>query len=724
MISEAGEVVETSNYSRLIVGEETDPHRLLGLHDRPDGTRTIRVWRPGALHLYCELKGSVVPMTAVHPAGLFELTVPASTTFQDYRVYYQDGRLAHDGYGFLPTFGETDQYLFAKGVHYDLHRMMGGRLTTHQGIQGVKFVVWAPNAIRVSVVGDFNHWNGLIHPMRCLGHSGVWELFLPHIGVGERYKFEIKTPAGAVLVKADPYSLHQEFRPLTASLVADPDHYQWQDGEWIANRAQRKDTPQPLNVYEVHLGSWRMRHGHPLGYRELAVELAKYCKEMGYTHVELLPVAEHPYDESWGYQVTGYYAVTSRYGTPEDFQFFVDHLHQQGIGVLIDWVPGHFPSDDFALAQFDGTFLYEHDDSRQRMHPHWSTHIFNFGRHEVTNFLIANALFWCEKMHIDGFRVDAVASMLYLDYGREKGEWIPNKYGSNENLETIEFLKHFNSVVHEKYPGVLTIAEESSSFLGVTHSLSSGGIGFDMKWNMGWMNDTLRYFSKDPIYRTYHHNDLTFGLLYAFTEKFMLVLSHDEVVHGKRSLLSKMPGDLWQKFANLRLLLSYMMCQPGKKLLFMSGEFGQWNEWYCKQELEWGLLGYPTHSGLEMMVKEINHLYLTHSALWERDFDSSGFQWVDFSDKANSIISYLRKSSNEELLCVHNFTPNYQQDYILWLANVASVEEIFNSDAERYNGSGKNAGAINIVPSKEGRPVGIKLSLPPLATLICRVKFV
>jgi 1,4-alpha-glucan branching enzyme len=716
--------VENTISSRLLVGEETDPHRILGLHALPDGSKVIRVWRPGAPHLHIQLKDAILPMTVVHPAGLFELTVPSSTTAADYHVYYSDGRMAHDCYTFLPTFGEVDQYLFAKGVHYDLYRAMGARVATHQGVQGVRFVVWAPNACRVSVVGDFNHWDGLVHPMRCLGNSGVWELFLPGIGVGEKYKFEIKTHEGAILLKADPYALQQELRPRTASIVADVDRYQWHDSDWMARRVQEKDTPKPINVYEVHLGSWRTRHGQSLQYRELAVELAAYCKEMGYTHLELLPVSEHPYDESWGYQVTGYYAATSRYGTPEDFQFFVDYLHQQGIGIIIDWVPGHFPSDDFALAQFDGSYLYEHDDSRQRLHPHWSTHIFNFGRHEVTNFLIANALFWCDRMHIDGLRVDAVASMVYLDYGREKGDWIPNQYGGNENLAAIEFLKQLNTVVHETYPGVLTIAEESSSFLGVTHPLKQGGLGFDMKWNMGWMNDTLRYFAKDPIYRSYHHNDLTFGLLYAFSERFMLVLSHDEIVHGKRSLLSKMPGDMWQKFANLRLLLSYMMCQPGKKLLFMGGEIGQWNEWYCKQELEWGLLAYPTHHGIQVMAKELNALYLTHRALWERDFDSAGFQWVDFSDVKNCIISYLRKGSHEELLCIHNFTPAYHQDYVVWLSNLARVEELFNSDAEKFGGSGKQSGPITIVNDENQRPIGIKLSIPPLATLILRVKFV
>ncbi len=481
----------------------------------------------------------------------------------------------------------------------------------------------------------------------------------------------------------------------------------------------------PLLIYEVHLGSWKKKYGHFLNYKELAHELVAYCQEMGYTHVELLPVAEHPFDDSWGYQVTGFLAPTSRFGTPHDFQCFVDVLHKHNIGVIIDWVPGHFPKDDFALARFDGTALYEHEDPRQGHHPHWHTSIFNYGRKEVSNFLIASALFWLDVMHVDGLRVDAVASMLYLDYGREPGEWIPNCYGGKENLEAIELLKHANAIIHEKFPGVLTIAEESTSFRGVSHSLDDNGLGFDLKWNMGWMNDTLRYFEKDPLFRSHHHNDLTFGLLYVFSEKFVLVLSHDEVVHGKRSLLSKMPGDIWQKFANLRLLLSYQTCQPGKKLIFMGAELGQWNEWYCKGEIEWFLLQFPLHSGLKEFVKEMNHFYRQEHALWEQDFTYQGFEWVDFHDTHNSVISYYRKGYNrrEALLCVHNCTPTYHHKYVINAGGMERVEEVFNSDEERYGGSGKVRQGVHIYREQGGYPCALEIKLPPLATMIFRVHF-
>ncbi|HXF29543.1 MAG TPA: 1,4-alpha-glucan branching protein GlgB, partial [Chlamydiales bacterium] len=472
---------------------------------------------------------------------------------------------------------------------------------------------------------------------------------------------------------------------------------------------------QPFNVYEVHLGSWKKRHGHFLTYRELAHELGAYVKEMGYTHIELLPITEHPLDESWGYQVSGFYAITSRFGTPQDFQYFVDYMHQNGIGVIVDWVPGHFPTDDFSLSRFDGTSLYEHADPRQGFHPHWSTAIFNFGRHEVVTFLLGSALSLLDFYHIDGLRVDAVASMIYLDYGREAGDWVPNRYGGKENLEAIEFLKHMNSIVHDQFPGVMTIAEESTAFGGITHPLASNGVGFDLKWNMGWMNDTLRYISKDPIFRHYHHNDLTFGLLYAFSERFSLVLSHDEVVHGKRSLLSKMPGDLWQKFANVRLLLSYMMTMSGKKLLFMGGEIGQWNEWNALNEVEWLLLDYPLHKGLQAMVKEVNHFYKKHAALWANDFHYSGFEWVDFRDEANSVISFLRKSENETLFVVLNFTPTTHENYVIHLRGVTEIKELFNSDNERFGGSGKANTQVEILDS------AVRLTLAPLACMVFKV---
>ncbi len=694
-----------------------DPHIVLGLHDVDEKTKSIRLWRPGAFEIFLEVRGEKVQAEKVHPAGLFAYQVPKETSPFEYRVYHQNGMLAHDPYSFAPTFGEIDGYLFSRGVHYQLYQVLGARVCLHEGVAGVKFAVWAPSAASVSLVGDFNGWDGRVNPMRSMGSCGVWELFVPGLSSGERYKFEIRTQSDTIRMKADPFAYASELRPANASVVFDVDQYAWQDSGWMQKRREG-DSNQPMIIYEVHLGSWKTEGGGFLNYREIASKLAEYCKQMGFTHVELLPIAEHPLDESWGYQVSGYYSVTSRHGTPADFQYLVDLLHREGIGVILDWVGAHFPTDDFSLAQFDGTYLFEHEDPRKGYHPHWNTYIFNYGRFEVSNFLIANALFWMDKMHVDGLRVDAVASMLYLDYGRKEGEWIPNCYGGKENLEAIEFLKHLNSVVHEKFPKVLMIAEESTSFSGVTHPLEWGGLGFDMKWNMGWMNDTLHYFRVDPFFRHYHHEQLTFGLLYAFSEKFLLVLSHDEVVHGKRSLLSKMPGDSWQKFANLRLLYSYMICQPGKKLLFMGGEFGQETEWYCKEQIHWDLLSLPLHRGVQKMVQDLNQFYQTHPALWEFDFEERGFSWVDFSDRQNSVISYLRKGSSSCLMCLHNFTPNYFSDYFIPLRHVSEIQEVFCSDREEYGGSGKLCCHLEV-----RKDSGVSLQIAPLATMIFEVKF-
>jgi len=695
-----------------------NPHNLLGLHDSSDGQKFVRLYRPGAEVVHFELFGNSISASKTDVPGLFQAKVPLQTTYKDYQVYHQNGLLACDPYAFSPTFGEMDSYLYSRGVHYKLYEVLGAHPCNHQEVAGVKFAVWAPNAKSVALVGDFNFWDGRANPMRNMGHGGVWELFVPGLSLGEKYKFEIKTQAGNIRLKADPFANFSEMRPATASIVVDVDRYQWRDGEWMQKRSSQNRSSYPLNVYEVHLGSWKKRGHHFLNYREIACELAKYCIEMGFTHVELMPIEEHPLDESWGYQVTGFFAVTSRYGTEEDFQYFVDHMHQNGIGVLLDWVPAHFPTDDFSLAQFDGTYLYEHADPRRGFHPHWNTYIFNYGRFEISNFLIASALFWLDKMHIDGLRVDAVASMLYLDYGRKMGEWIPNIYGGNENLEAIEFIKHLNSIVHDRFPHVLISAEESTAFTGVTHPLEWDGLGFDLKWNMGWMNDTLRYFSKDPLFRSHHQNDLSFGLIYAFSEKFILVLSHDEVVHGKASLLSKMPGSDWQKFANARLLYSYMLCQPGKKLLFMGGELGMWNEWRCKEELPWNLLQYDKHKELKQCVQALNHLYLAKRAFWEFDFGSQGFEWIDFSDQENCVISYLRKGTNCYLACVHNFTPNFHADYFIRLPNIAAISEVFNTDSLEFGGSGKINSNIEIVKSPDGRPTGFKMQLAPLATMI------
>lgn len=706
----------------LLRSHHGDPHSFLGLHTLESGKKNIRLWRPGASYLYIELFGEKTACPRVDAAGLFCLEVPEQTTLNDYRIYHHSGLLTADPYTFLPTIGELDCYLFAKGVHYNLWKALGGRLWEQQSHKGVKFAVWAPSAAAVALVADFNHWDGRVNPMRTLGTSGIWEIFIPGLSVGEKYKFEIRSHTGELSVKADPYAYATQLRPATASQIADVDTFAWQDTQWLEQRKAKANCAAPINIYEVHLGSWKQKaDGSFLNYREIAKELVAYCLKMAFTHIELMPIQEHPLDESWGYQVSGFYAATSRFGSPTDFQWLVNHCHTSGIGVILDWVPGHFPTDAHSLGLFDGTALYEHADPRQGFHPHWNTYIFNFARHEVSNFLLANALFWLEAMHVDGLRVDAVASMLYLDYGRDNGEWIPNCYGTKENLDAIEFFKHLNTIAHQRQPGCLMIAEESTAFAGVSHPVIYGGLGFDMKWNMGWMNDTLRYFSKDMIFRSYQHDDLTFGLLYAFSEHFILPLSHDECVHGKGSLLSKMPGDYWQKMANLRLLLSYRMCQPGKKLLFMGGEIGQWNEWNCKTQVEWDLLHFPAHNGIATMVADINRLYLQHCALWERDFDYSGFEWVDFADRHNSIICYLRKSSKELLLCIHNFTPQYHPNYFVRLENLHNLQEIFNSDAACYGGSAKLCDRP-VICHHDGRACGVELAVAPLATMIFSVR--
>ncbi|MFI0435850.1 MAG: 1,4-alpha-glucan branching protein GlgB [Parachlamydiaceae bacterium] len=708
-------------FNRMIEKISYQPHAILGLHSSKQEGSVIRLLRPGAQQIFFALFGKIVEARKIHPSGLFEYPVPPATTASDYRIFHQNGLLAHDPYAFSPTFGEMDQYLFAKGVHYQLYQRMGGRLTLHEGVEGAKFAVWAPNARSISVIGDFNEWDGRVNPMRALGYCGVWELFIPGLKEGEKYKFEIMTQQGARLIKADPYALMSEKRPATASILTDIETFEWQDDEWVKERTHKHFASLPMTVYEVHLGSWKKQGSDFLNYREIAHELALYCLDMGFNYVELLPIQEHPLDESWGYQVSGFYATTSRFGTPKDFKYFINHLHLNGIGVILDWVPGHFPMDEFSLGRFDGSALYEHADPRQGYHPHWHTHIFNFGRHEVSNFLIANALFWLEEMHADGLRVDAVASMLYLDYGREEGEWIANIYGGKENLYAIEFIKHMNSIVHHRCPGALMIAEESTSFTGVTHPIEQGGLGFDLKWNMGWMNDTLHYFSQETFYRHYHHHNLTFGLIYAFAERFALVFSHDEVVHGKKALLNKMPGDLWQKFANLRLLLSYLFCQPGKKLLFMGGEIGQWNEWNCKEEMEWSLLAFPTHRGIQHLVRQINHFYRNHPALWEQDGHHNTFQWVDFSDTRNHVISYFRQSKEEKLLCIHHFSASYLPYYAIHFGHFVHAEEIFNSDAETFGGSGKINLNVDIIRDGAGSPMGIGIALAPLATMIFKI---
>jgi 1,4-alpha-glucan branching enzyme len=621
---------------------------------------------------------------------------------------------------------DFDIHLFSEGTHYRTYEKLGAHLVELGGRRGTNFAVWAPNARQVSVIGDFNGWNDASNRMTPRGSSGIWECFVPEIGCGANYKYKVFSQNnGYVVEKADPYAFMAELRPRTASRVWDLGGYQWSDGEWMGRRSRANGLAAPVSIYEVHLGSWRRvpaQGDRWLTYRELAPQLAAYVHHMGFTHVELLPVSEHPFDGSWGYQPAGYYAPTSRFGTPQDFMFLVDTLHQHGIGVILDWVPGHFPRDLHGLGYFDGTHLYEHSDPRKGLHQDWGTFIFNYGRREVSNFLISNALFWFDKYHIDGLRVDAVASMIYLDYSRNHGEWVPNQFGGRENLEALDFLRRFNEQVYAEYPDAMTIAEESTAWPMVSRPTYVGGLGFGLKWDMGWMHDTLRYMSKDPVHRKFQHNDLTFRMLYAFTENFTLPLSHDEVVHGKAALLSKMPGDFWQKFANLRALFGYMFAQAGKKLLFMGGEFGQWDEWNYDKSLDWHLLEWPEHRGLQRWIRDLNTLYRGEPAWHQLDCDPAGFEWVDCNDADNSTISLLRKGKdpNDVLLFVTNFTPVPREGYRVGVPRGGYWRELLNSDAPLYGGSGiGNSGGVMAEPiAWHSRNHSLKLSLPPLASLV------
>jgi len=633
----------------------------------------------------------------------------------------------HDPYAFDSLLTDYDLHLLGEGTHTRAYDRLGAQIRTVNGVAGVNFAVWAPNARNVQVVGDFNAWDGRAHGMRKQVPSGIWELFIPELRAGEKYKFHVKGDDGRVIDKADPFGFAAELPPCTASIVTDLTQHRWNDAAWLDQRRKTNPLHRPMSVYEVHLGSWRRRHDalHGwLNYRDLAHQLVEYCREMGFTHIELLPVSEHPFTGSWGYQTVGYYSVTSRYGTPEDFMYFVDHCHQNGIGVIIDWVPAHFPKDDHGLRRFDGTALYEHADARQGEHPDWGTLIFNYSRNEVRNFLIANSLFWLDKYHIDGLRVDAVASMLYLDYSREDGEWIPNEYGGRENIPAISLLQEFNRQTHAEFPGAMTIAEESTAWGGVSRPTDTGGLGFTFKWNMGWMNDTLRYMHHDPIHRQYHHDELTFSLIYAFTENFVLPLSHDEVVHGKRSLLDQMPGDLWQRFANLRLLYSYMWTHPGKKLLFMGGEIAQWNEWNHEAELQWDLLQWDTHGGVKRMLADLNALYRREPALYEVDFESSGFEWIDCMNRTDSILCYTRKANNpaDFLVICCNMTPVVRSSYRIGVPQHGWYAGVFNSDSEYYGGS--NVGNFPGVSAEQcpaqGREFSVQLALPPLGVVVLK----
>lgn len=725
--------VTDQDIGRITQANHHDPFSILGVHETADGV-SIRVFAPEAKEVSAvnihdrKLK---YKLEKRHPDGFFETFIKGKKVFAyDLDILRHDGRrvVGRDSYSFLPLLGELDLHLFNEGNHYEIHKKLGANIVKVDGVSGVSFAVWAPNVRRASVVGDFCDWDGRRYQMRVLGGSGVWEIFIPGVAKNAIYKFEFLSSDGRLFTKSDPYAYAGELRPKTANVVWDVDAYEWNDAGHMAKRAGRDLLNRPMNIYEIHLASWARRPEDNgwLTYRELAPLLADYCKRQNYTDVELMPITEFPYDPSWGYQVIGYFSPTARFGSPDDFKFFVDHLHKHDIGVIVDWVPAHFPKDDFGLSRFDGTALYEHDDPRLGEHKDWGTLIFNYGRHEVSNFLLSSVLFLLEYYHLDGIRVDAVASMLYLDYSKEPGEWLPNQYGGNENLDAIRFLQQMNSVIHGKFPGVVTLAEESTAWPGVSKPTYLGGLGFTMKWNMGWMHDTLDYFCKDPVFRKYHQGMLTFSMLYAFHENFVLPLSHDEVVHGKGALLSKMPGDYWQKFANLRLLFGYMYAHPGKKLNFQGGEIGQWNEWNHEQSVEWGLLYHDAHKGLQKFSADLGGLYLGNKSMWEVDFSHEGFEWVDFNDSDNSVISFMRKARDPKdyLLFVFNFTPVPRSGYRIGVMENLYYEEVLNSDGWAYYGSnvGNGGGVWADYHGCHHWPHSITVTLPPLGMIAFKPK--
>jgi 1,4-alpha-glucan branching enzyme len=719
--------------TNFLRGDHGAPFDLLGPHASADGL-TVRHFRPYAVavHLLLEGTGERLPMTCLDKAGLYEITLPDAGPDTRYRVEitWQNGETleVHDPYAsYPPLLTEYDLYLFGEGRLLYAYEKLGAHARDVDGVRGVNFAVWAPNAYQVSVIGPFNGWDSRVHGMRRRDGSGVWEIFIPDIAPGAIYRYAIRSSNGGFRAeKADPYGFSAERRPATASIVADLS-YTWGDDAWIEARAERPLLGQPMSTYEVHLGSWRRdENGDWLDYRTVAHELVAYAVEMGYTHLELMPVAEHPLDASWGYQIAGYYAPTSRFGSPTDFKYFVDHCHQHNIGVILDWVPAHFPKDGHALGYFDGTHLYEHADPRQGEHPDWGTFIFNYGRNEVRNFLISNALYWLKEYHIDGLRVDAVSSMLYLDFSRQAGQWIPNEYGSNENLPAIAFLRELNEIVHRELPGAVTVAEESTAWPMVSRPIYIGGLGFTLKWNMGWMHDTLRYMSTDPVYRRYAHNQVTFSLAYAFSENFVLALSHDEVVHGKGSLMGKMAGDTWQKLAALRLLYGYQHSHPGKKLLFMGQEFGQWREWSEERSLDWDLLETAGHRQLQAWVRDLNHLYQQQPALYEHDFDWNGFQWIDPNDADQSVLSYIRYADDQSnfVVIVCNFTPVVRYEYRIGVPVAGTYAELMNSDSDLYGGSNVgNGGAVTTDDIHwHTWDQSMLLTLPPLGVLILKLQ--
>ncbi|WP_455223393.1 1,4-alpha-glucan branching protein GlgB [Kaarinaea lacus] len=715
----------SSDLQKVISARHHDPFAILGKHQDDNGV-VVRTYIPHAVEVMIAEGENV--MQRVQDTAVFEWKGAPNTLPEHYRILWRDDQhrehIAHDTYSFPPQIPDFDLQLFSSGKHLHAYRYLGANVHEIDGVAGILFAVWAPNAERVSVVGDFNRWDGRCHPMRARGGSGVWELFIPDLAPGILYKFEIRNRAsGKINVKSDPYGKQFELRPNTASIVTDSVGYDWGDADWLDRRTQHDWLHEPMSIYEVHLSSWqRGPEGELLNYRDMAHRLVDHVKELGFSHIELLPVTEHPYDPSWGYQTTGYFAPTSRFGSPADFCYFVDYCHQNNIGVFVDWVPAHFPKDAHGLARFDGTALYEHEDPRKGEHLDWSTLIYNYGRNEVRNLLLASANFWLEECHIDGLRVDAVASMLYLDYSRD--EWIPNQYGGRENLEAIDFIRELNTAIHQYHPGVLMMAEESTSWPQVSRPVHVGGLGFDLKWNMGWMNDTLSYIENEPVHRKYHHNMLTFSMLYAFTENFLLPFSHDEVVHGKQSMLNKMPGDEWQKFANLRALYGYMFTHPGKKLMFMGCEFAQGVEWNSTNTLDWYVLDYPLHQGIKKLVEDLNKLYHNTPALYRYEFDWQGFDWIDCHDYDQSVLSFLRKDGDEFVLVVVNFTPVARQQYRLGVPKQGHYQEILNTDSVYYGGSNKGNGSG--VDAEDiawmNQPHSISITLPPLATIVLALK--
>jgi len=731
--------IPKDDWRRLRNFDHTEPHRVLGAHPARVGGRSgvvVRVFHPDAVLVECTLlradnvSGGVsragIEMTEIEKGGLFATFIAGALLPLRYRLrfHFADGNEWNRGdpYRFPPTLGEVDQHLFNEGKHRRLWKCMGAHVRNIDGEHGVAFAVWAPNARRVSILGDFCGWDGRLFPMRTMGNSGVFEIFIPDLMPGDLYKFEIKTQDGALRLKTDPFGREMEGSPNHAARVSHS-MYAWDDEEWITRRPERDWIREPFLVYEVHLGSWaRVQGGNyrTMNYREIAVRLVEHVKRFAFTHVELLPIAEHPLDRSWGYQVTGYYAPTHRYGSPDDFRYLVDHCHQNGIGVILDWVPGHFPKDDFALRRFDGTALYEHEDSRLGEHPDWGTLIFNFGRHEVQGFLMANALYWLKEFHVDGLRIDAVASMLYLDYSRHYGEWLANKYGGKENVDAIEFLRHVNDVIAEECPGCFTIAEESTAWSGVTKPTREGGLGFTFKWNMGWMHDTLCYFSRDPIHRKHHQDDITFAMLYEHTERFINAISHDEVVHGKRSLLEKMPGDLWRKFANLRLMLAYQFTRPGKKHLFMGVELAPYNEWNAEAELDWYLADDPMRVGLARFLCDLGRIYHEQPSLWRRDHDSDGFAWIDCNDRNNSVLVYRRHDGPQFLIAALNMTPVPRDHYRIGVPAAGRYVQVMCTDHAVYGGSGypTNERVTSDAIPLHDLPQSLELTLPPLGALI------